>query len=194
MNENEEIFVDIDGYEGKYKVSNLGNVKSLIDSHGNPREKILKQIKDKFGYLHVILCKNGNIKNCKVHRLVAKAFIPNPNNLPTVNHINEDKTDNRVYNLEWMNMSQQQRHGTCQQRRVASTNYTEIAEKLTNRQDLSKQVYQYSLDLKLIKIWKSTAECGRNGYGRTAIASCCNGKRKSHKNFIWSYIELKKGE
>lgn len=188
MNEN-EIWKDIEGYEGLYQISNLGRVKSLNYNRTN-QEKILKQIKDRGGYFKVNLWKNGNQKTYQVHRLVANAFIDNPNNHPTVNHINEDKTDNRVYNLEWMDMSQQQRHGTCQQRRVASTNYKEIGRK--NAEKLSKQVYQYSKDLKLIKIWESTMECGRNGYNQGSVAACCRGERRLHKGFIWSYIELKK--
>ena len=174
-----EIWRNIEGYEN-YQVSSYGRVKSIRDRYGNPREKILRQAKMKNGYLYVALCKNGKMKTCYVHRLVAIAFIPNPNNYPTVNHINEIKTDNRVSNLCWMNLSQQQRHGTCQQRRV---------EKLTNGV-LSKQVYQYTKDEKLVAIWKSVNECKRNGFCKSHISACCNGKLKSHKGYIWSYTEI----
>ena len=96
---------DIKGYEGKYQVSNLGRVKSLyfINRQATiPREKILKFGHNKQGYPHVHLCKNNKTsKSIFVHKLVAEAFIPNPNNHPVVNHINEIKTDNRVENLEW---------------------------------------------------------------------------------------------
>ena len=134
----------------------------------------------KNGYLYVVLCKEGKMKTCYVHRLVGNAFLENPNNYPTVNHINEIKTDNRVSNLCWMGYSQQQRHGTCQQRRV---------EKLTNGV-LSKQVYQYTKDEKLVAIWKSVNECKRNGFCKSHISACCNGKLKSHKGYIWSYTEI----
>lgn len=177
--ENEE-WRYIEGYNGKYQVSNMGRVKSLRDNNGKPREKILRQGKMKNGYLYVVLCKNGKVKNLQVHRLVAIAFIPNTNNYPTVNHNNEIKTDNRVSNLCWMDYSQQQRYGTCQQRRV---------EKLTNGV-LSKKVYQYSKDGNLIKIWESTNECKRNGFCKSHISDCCNGKLKSHKGYIWSYTEI----
>ena len=99
-----EIWKDIRGYEGLYRVSNLGRVISLerIDSRGRIWPERLIYIGNDYskGYLVVKLCKDGKQKAYKVHRLVADAFIPNPENLPQVNHINEDKTDNRAENLE----------------------------------------------------------------------------------------------
>ena len=175
----EEIWKPICGYEGLYEVSNLGRIKSLRDKNGN-REKILKTIKDKDGYLKINLWKEDKMKTFRVHRLVATAFISNPNNLPTVNHIDENKENNVADNLEWMNLSQQQRHGTCQQRR---------AEKLTNGV-LSKQVYQYDKQGTLVAIWQSTNECGRNGFNQGNVAACCRGEAKSHKGYIWSYTPL----
>lgn len=199
MNEN-EIWLPIEGYEGLYEVSSLGRVKSLNYNH-TKQEKILNFSKNKKGYFRVGLSKDKKREFCSVHRLVANAFIPNPNNLPTVNHIDENKENNVVDNLEWMNLSQQQRHGTCQQRRVSSTDWEtigkKIAEKLTNRQDLSKQVYQYTKDGELIKIWQSTMECDRNGFKQGNVAACCRNcfnreGNNVYKGFIWSYQEIKK--
>ena len=103
-----EIFKDIKGYEGLYQVSNYGRVKSLyriqIMPTGGKRiieERILKTIKNKKGYIGVHLSKNNKDKTVYIHRLVAQAFIPNPNNYPQVNHKDEDKTNNHVDNLEW---------------------------------------------------------------------------------------------
>lgn len=187
-----EIWRNIEGYNGKYQVSNMGRIKNL-NYNRTKQEKILRQRKFKDGYLHVSLCKYGKVKTCKVHRLVAIAFIPNTNNYPTVNHNNEIKTDNRVSNLCWMSYSQQQRHGTCTQRRVASTDWKSVgrknAEKLTNGVR-SKQVYQYSLDGTLVGIWQSTNEAGRNGYKQAHVSDCCLGKVKSHRGYIWSYTPL----
>lgn len=200
MNENEE-WRDIPNYEGLYQVSSLGKVKSLRDRYGNPREKILKLWKEKDGYLLVNFCKNGKKKTCTVHRLVANAFIENPNKLPMINHKNEIKYDNKVDNLEWCDAKYNNNYGTVIQRRVANTDYKAISEKVAEKQrndpNKSKQVYQYSLDGKLIKIWKSTQECGRNGYKQSNVSACCRNcfnreGNNVYKGFIWSYVEIKK--
>lgn len=100
----EEIWKDIEGYEGYYQVSNLGRVRSLdhIDCRGRHiKGKTTKQLKDKDGYYYVQLNKNGVQTKKKVHRLVAIAFIPNPENKREVSHLDETKTNNQVSNLEW---------------------------------------------------------------------------------------------
>lgn len=171
-----EIWKDIKGYEGKYQISNLGNVKSLKDSRGNFREKLLKLQKDTKGYLRIQLFKNGKGETKKVHRLVAEAFIPNPNNLPEVNHIKEfEKDNNIVENLEWVTSKQNSNHGTRNYRMGKSH---------------SRTVYQYSINGDFIKMWPSTMECGRNGFDRGHVGECCLGKRKTHNGYIWSYTPI----
>ncbi|HFK8175729.1 TPA: NUMOD3 domain-containing DNA-binding protein [Clostridium perfringens] len=108
-----EVWKDIKGYEGMYQISNLGRVKALerIDSRGLRRkEKILKYNNTKNGYLEAVLCKNGKTKHITVHRLVAIHFIENINNLPIVNHIDGNKQNNKVDNLEWCTYSYNVKH------------------------------------------------------------------------------------
>lgn len=156
-----EIYKDIEGYEG-YKISNYGNVKSLKFG----KEKILKQTKDKDGYLYVGLCKQGKIKMCKVHRLVAKAFIANPNNLQQVNHKDENKTNNNVTNLEWCTNEYNINYGTRNQR-------------------ASKQV----ICLETGVIYPSLKEVKRQlGFAQSYISFACRGKRKRAYGYTWKYV------
>lgn len=115
----EEIWKDILGYEGFYQVSSFGRVRSLdrYDSRNYFRKgRILKLSADRKGYLRVGLHSNGKEKFYSVHRLVAEAFIHNPDNLPEVNHIDEDKTNNRVENLEFCDSKYNNNYGTRKDR------------------------------------------------------------------------------
>lgn len=124
----QEIWNDIQGYEGLYQVSNFGRVKSLPKKHDISmgkgyyitKERILQPGEDKDGYLQVGLRKNKKTKMRKIHRLVAETFIPNLNNLPQVNHKDENKQNNDVINLEWCNNSYNQNYGTCGQKKSES--------------------------------------------------------------------------
>ena len=106
-----EIWKDVVGYEGLYKVSNLGNVFSIPRQGTHSKEKyFLKKNKDRKGYLHVTLFKKCKSFNTGVHRLVAEAFIPNPKNKPQVNHIDGNKENNCVNNLEWVTNEENMQH------------------------------------------------------------------------------------
>ena len=114
-----EIWKDVVGYEGYYQVSNLGRIRSCEreaicknKSLRTVKSKILKQHLDNYGYCIISLSLNNKKHTKTIHRLVAEAFIPNLENKPTVNHINETKTDNRVLNLEWATHAEQACHGT----------------------------------------------------------------------------------
>lgn len=174
---NEE-WLSIEDYEN-YQVSNMGRVKSLANDKLR-KEKILRQRKNnKTGYLCVNLYKEGKGKNCSVHRLVGNAFLENKNGYPCFNHKNEIKTDNRVENLEPCTHKYNLNYKNAQARRLAS-----IDEKL------SRQVYQYNKQGTLVSIWQSVNEVGRNGFDNGAVCNCCNGKRKTHRGFIWSYTPI----
>ena len=110
MTDTKEIWKDIEGYEGLYQVSNLGRVKSFVGRCGKKRELLLNGTVNVYGYRSVALYKNGVAKIKPVHRLVANAFILNPNNKPTVNHIDGDKLNNFVTNLEWATPKEQTEH------------------------------------------------------------------------------------
>lgn len=112
----DEVFRPVEGYEGLYEVSNLGRVKSLKWG----KERILKPGMDGCGYLKANLYKEGKIKHFMVHRLVAQAFIPNPEGLPQINHKDEDKTNNRVDNLEWCTAKYNSNYGTRIEQMVQS--------------------------------------------------------------------------
>lgn len=182
MNEN-EIWLPVVGFEGLYEISNMGRVKSLKYD----KEKILKQDKNNNGYLKVCLFKEGKRKYFQTHRLVAIAFLENPNNYPCVNHKDENPSNNCVDNLEWCDAKYNTNYGTCKQR---------ISEKLING-IRSKKVFQYTLNGELVGILESTHECGRNGYNEGNVAACCRNcymreGNNIYKGYIWSYQELKK--
>ena len=172
-----EIWKSIIGYEGLYEASNLGRIRSLKYD----KVRILKPGKDECGYLRVVLYKGGKKNFCKVHRLVAEAFIPNPYNLPEINHRNEIKSDNFVENLEWCTHCYNVSYGTLPQRQ-SKTQLNDIKK--------SKPVYQYTLDGVLVRVWPSVNECRRYGFSLAHVAACCRGERKSHKGYIWSYVPL----
>ena len=177
-----ETWKDIKGYEGLYQVSNIGRVKSLEretfrkDGKKLPlKERILKLRPNKDGYLRVQLCNgSGKTKNFFVHRLVCEAFHENPKNKPCVNHINEDKSDNRACNLEWCTHKENNNHGT-HNARAAKTK--------------SKPVGQYTTDGKLIKIWQSTNEVERQlGFSHSYISATARGKHKLAYGYVWKYV------
>ena len=175
-------------YEGLYKVSNFGRILSL-NYRNTGRAEVMNPGTSTDGYLKVNLRKNGERKTCLVHRLVAQTFIPNPENLPQVNHIDEDKTNNFVFlnedgtvnkeksNLEWKSPKDNDNHGTRNER---------ISKTQTNGKQ-SKKVLQLSLSGELIRELPSTNECGRNGFNQSAVAACCRGERPQYKGYKWCY-------
>ena len=153
-------------------VSNLGQV--FVPKSGKNPEHFTYGTPRCDGYL--LVRRNGKLY--RVHRLVAELFLPNPDNLPQVNHKSEVKTQNFVDNLEWCDAKYNINFGTHNER-VAKAN--------TNHPLKSKPVLQFDLEGNFIKEWSSTMECGRNGFDQSNISKCCNGKLKTHKGYIWKY-------
>ena len=160
----QEVWKPIQGFEDRYAVSSKGRVMNLKTG------RVLKNRIEPHGYAYVDLCNgNGSPKRITVHRLVATTFINNPNNLPQVNHIDEDKRNNDVTNLEWCTASQNNRHSNHQR---------------------SCKINQYTLDGELINTWESSHEIERElGFNQSHIISCCKGKYKTAYRFKWEYAD-----
>lgn len=168
-----EQWKDIAGFDGLYQVSNWGSVKRL-----GRTERMLKPRMCK-GYETVCLCKNGIRHNRRINRLVALAFIPNPENKPEVNHKDGNKRNNAAYNLEWNTASENQRH-------ARSTGLNPMG---FNNAVLSKPVDMFSKSGELLRTFPSFKEAERQtGISRRNIHSCCIGGRcKTAGGFVWKY-------
>lgn len=186
-----EVWKDIKGYEGFYKVSSLGRIKS-VKRFANVnlmygikqrlvKERILKPFKKRRGYLGLRLCKNGGMFHKSVHRAVAEAFIPNPNNYPVVNHLNGIPTDNRVENLEWCTISENVRHAD----RMGFT------DRKTQGLKTRKPIIQYNLAGVKISEYNSYSEA-KEKTGCNNISKVCLGIYPQDKGFIFKYKKVKK--
>lgn len=176
-----EIWKPVENYEGIYEVSNLGRVRSLeryVQNHGVlelRKGRILKPGISGNGYNYICLSKNGNRKWCGVHRLVAQAFIPNPNNLPVINHRNEVKTDNRIENLEWCTYKY-------------NNEYSGNIEKWINSN--KKKIIQLTKNGEFVAEYESAREAERiTGIEHSNISGCCLKKYgfKSAGNYKWKF-------
>lgn len=177
----QEIWKSIKGYEGLYEVSNLGRIKSLW--YG--REKILKPYKNKDGYLQVILSKNGKVKNFRVHRLVAEAFIPNPMGLPEINHLDENKANNVINNIEWCDRNYNINYGSRTERMAAARiNYPALSKPV--------EASKYPDFREICLRFPSTMEAGRKGYHQGHVSDCCRGcfnreGNNKYKGLFWRF-------
>lgn len=155
---------DIVGYEGLYAVTSCGKVWSYKN------KMFLKPWDDGHGYLRVRLHRDGEVKNHFVHRLVAMAYIPNPENLPQINHKDENKANNCLQNLEWCDASYNTNYGTC----------------ITKRSNSHKKpILQYTLNGEFIREWDCASDVGKEV--QSNIVTCLKGRRKSAYNYIWKY-------
>lgn len=175
----------IQGYEGLYEVSNKGRVKSLGNGGKNQysNKEIYKvPIKLSNGYLRVNLCKDGKIKSYLVHRLVANAFIPNPDNLEQVNHKDENKHNNNVENLCWCSAKENSNYGTRNER---------ISSSLTNHEKFSTIIKCFNLETNKITYYSSIHEASRYFKVNPSIIwqSMYKSKTPYHKRYIFEEIK-----
>lgn len=186
-----EIWKDIKGYEGKYMVSNQGRVMSLgrnvkFGTHFRHVEpKILKPRQYPIGYLYVMFFPNNKAKIKKIHRLVAEAFIPNPENKPCINHKNGLKTDNRVENLEWCSYSENTQHSMYV---LGHDHVFRINKgKLGKDNHFSKIILQIE-DGNIIAEFYGAAEAEREtGIDSSGIIKCCKNKQQHAGGYQWKY-------
>lgn len=176
----QEIWKDIKGFEGYYQVSNFGNVKSLyrIVKRGTNYKSVNERILRPYfhgGYPEVVLTISGNKRTFPIHRLVAEAFIPNPNNLPIINHKDENPSNNCVDNLEW-----------CTYSYNLSYNNIRVKSAISKR----KAIRQYTKDGIFIKEWSHAREAAEAlNLNKRAIYECCKGRCKTSGGYIWKRVE-----
>lgn len=178
-----EIWKDIPNYEGIYQVSNLGNVRS-ITYQGTPKIRVLKIKYHHSGYSMVTLCKNKIHKNIYIHVLVAKCFISNPLKKPCVNHIDGNKSNNNVSNLEWVTHSENTIHS------INKLNHPPFSAKgkLGANHHSSKPILQYSLDGEFLKRWDCMSDVQRELNVKVcSIVNCASGRQKTSHGYIWKY-------
>ena len=182
---------DIEGYEGLYQVSNTGRVKSLdrIAIMSRYGKEIERRIKGRLlkawiaqDYFHVTLCKRGKIKAPFVHKLVAAAFIDNPNKYKTVNHKDENKKNNRADNLEWCTTLYNRNYGTGEQRRLLAFMASSATHNKKHRSVISVNKKDGQT-----KRYNSISDATKDGFTVSCVVNCCKGKLKSHKGHIWRY-------
>lgn len=185
-----ENWKSITGFEGLYKISTKGRVKSLsrkVYNQNGPyqiRERILKTTLND-GYVYCKLYKEAVQHTIRVHRLVAKAFMPNPENKPRVNHLNSVRNDNRIENLEWATISEDLKHAYKYGNKVS--NFVNKG-KFGDDHPMSVARYQYRLNGEFVARYGSSGEAERmTGISYKSIMEACSGRNKTAGGYIWQY-------
>lgn len=162
----EEIWKDVVGFEGLYLVSNFGNVFSKYKNG-------LLKFRDNKGYYNVVLCKNGKRHDKIVHRLVAEAFIPNPNGFKEINHKDENKVNNHVDNLEWCDSKYNLNYG---RRRLIASKH------------IKKPIFQCDLDGNVIREWDGAVDASKElNINFRGISRCAHGLRRQYRGYKWCF-------
>lgn len=177
-----QVWKKINGFRDYYEISNYGNIRSL---HGLKVKLLHKTIGTNGYYMTALMSINGKRKNCTIHRLVAKAFILNPNNKPQINHIDGNKLNNYYKNIEWCTQSENMQH-------AFKNGLWESPKAMMGRPGIlhpkSKAVLQYDMNNVFIKEYGSISEAFRNtGVDTSTICNVCMGKYKQAGGYIWKY-------
>lgn len=178
---------DIIGYENEYQINQFGEIRTLKDSPKLKKYNVLKpQINKRNGYVYQMLYKNGKEKLLRVHRLVAMAFLPNPNNLPQVNHKDGNKQNNSVDNLEWCEQSYNMKHAFKTGLEKPSEKQKAAVRKTNEKK--RKRVVRTMGDEKN-EYESATVAARKNNVGISTICRYCNKKRMPKDGASWQYIE-----
>lgn len=175
-----EIWRDIGGYEGSYQVSSYGNIKSL-NFHNTGRPALLSQETTKLGYKRVTLSKDGKVRRFSIHRLVATAFISNPNNYPCINHKDENPSNNHMDNLEWCTIQYNTKYGSGISKMIATKN------RIKSR-SMELPVLQIGETNEIIQRYKSLHDAARKtGLCVENICATLKGRHKTAGGYRWRY-------
>lgn len=177
----EEIWKDVKGYEGLYQVSNMGRIKSFAYKTW----RIKKPIVQNSGYAHIGFYKKGVCKQARLHRIVAEAFCynPDPKNKTQINHLNEDKLDNRACNLQWASPKENTNYGSCLIKRGKA---------ISKRKLEKRSVFCFSLAGQYVAMFRSCAEASEwacKDRNNRNIATACRGRQKTAFGFCWAYAQ-----
>ncbi len=189
---------DIPQFEGYYQASSQGRIRSIermVQKSGHLQKLqgvIIKPQRGTNGYLAVSLSKNGTVRQERVHRIIARTFIPNPDKLPEVNHINEDKTDNRVNNLEWVTIRVNRLYGTRLERTVKHRNQSGTKNGMYGRKGAlnprAKAIQQFTLNDSFVQEFSCIKEAAKTtGSNAALISRAAKGLLRQTNGFKWKY-------
>ena len=180
-------WVDIEGFDNEYQINQFGGIRTLKNSPKLKKYDLLKpQTSKRNGYVYQMLYKNGKPKLVRVHRLVAKAFLPNPNNFSQVNHKDGNKQNNSVDNLEWCDQSYNMKHAYENGLQKPSENQRQA---VINTNKLKRKKICQIKDGNIINIFSGISEASKKtNISVSCISRCCNFKRKSANGFEWRFV------
>lgn len=176
-----EVWKPVKDYEGIYEISNIGRVRSK-HKHTKSKDGIIKERKTRNGYCHVELWKNGTGVDRYIHRLVALAFIPNPNNLPEINHKDENPSNNCVDNLEWCDRTYNNNYGNHYKKMVETRGDKYVGANACHRRRV--------MCVETGEIFETIRSASRIiNVNQAHISNCCRGKRNKCGGYHWKYID-----